>query len=114
MRERGRVADSELAVRINAAVELLARGIPVAEAAQILATRFDVSFRQGHRYADQAARSGLVAVPEPSVVFTVKLPASLAVRVRERARNNGVTISSLVSRALTDALDRSHRRRPGR
>jgi len=50
-------------------------------------------------------------VPEDSVVFTVKLPASLATRVRRHARDTGVTISALVTQALTAHLDT--RRRPG-
>ena len=41
--------------------------------------------------------AGPVEVPEASVVFTVKLPASLAARVRERARAAGCTISAVVA-----------------
>ena len=44
------------------------------------------------------------------VVFTVKLPASLADRVRERARQTGVTISALVAQALTEFLGRRRAR----
>jgi predicted HicB family RNase H-like nuclease len=108
----GRVPVAEHAERVNAAAELLAAGVPVAEAARGLAARFGVSPRQARRYAEQAARSGRVPVPEASVVFTVKLPASLADRVRERARDSGVTISALVARALTEFLSRGRRKRP--
>ena len=52
---------------------------------------------------------GRSAVPEASVVFTVKLPASLAARVREHARESGSTISAVVARALTEFLARGHR-----
>jgi hypothetical protein len=43
-------------------------------------------------------------VPEGSVAFTVKLPASVAVRAR--AQTAGVTISALVKQALTEFLAR--------
>jgi predicted transcriptional regulator len=43
-------------------------------------------------------------------VFTVKLPASLAKRLRALARATGVSLSSLVTRGLEDWL---HRVRPG-
>jgi predicted transcriptional regulator len=43
-------------------------------------------------------------------VFTVKLPATLARRVRSAARAGGQTISSLVAQALTEFLDRQHPR----
>jgi hypothetical protein len=60
--------------------------MPAVEAARVLAARFAVSVRQARRYADQARASGRAEVPEASVVFTVKLPAALAGRVRARAR----------------------------
>ena len=60
-----------------------------AEAARVLAGRFGVSARQARRYADQARASGRAEVPEASVVFTVKLPAVLAGRVRAHARESG-------------------------
>jgi hypothetical protein len=52
-----------------------------------------------------------VAVPEVSVVFTVKVPASLAARVRERAALAGVTISALVADALSEFLSGGRGRR---
>ena len=42
-------------------------------------------------------------------MFTVRLPAALAVRVRERARESGSTISALVAQALTEFLARGQR-----
>ena len=75
--------------RVNAAAELLESGVPVAEAAPILAERFGCSTRQARRYADRAAEGGRAIVPEETTVFTVKLPAALAVRVREQAGSRG-------------------------
>ena len=94
----------EQAERINAAAGLLESGVPVAEAVPVLAARFGVSARQARRYADRAAAEGRVPVPEASVVFTVKLPAALAARVRGYARDSGTTISAVVTRALTEFL----------
>ncbi|CAI7980719.1 hypothetical protein FRAHR75_890030 [Frankia sp. Hr75.2] len=45
-----------------------------------------------------------MVVPESTVVFTVKLSAVLAERIREEARGRGTTISSLVAGALSDCL----------
>ena len=73
--------------------------MPAAEAARVLAARFGVSARQARRYADQARASGRAEVPETSVVFTVKLPAALAGRVR-RTRGRAGPRSPPWSRAL--------------
>jgi hypothetical protein len=109
-----RVRAAEQAERVNAAADLLEAGVPAAEAARVLAGRFGVSARQARRYADQAGASGRAEVPEPSVVFTVKLPAALAVRVRAHARESGTTISAVVTRALTEFLARGRRNSPRR
>jgi hypothetical protein len=103
----GRVDDVEHAERVNVAAGLLASGMAATQAAHIVAQRFAVSVRQGRRYAEAAA-GGPVQVPETSVVFTVKLPASLAARVREYAHEQGITISAVVTRALIEFLQRAH------
>jgi hypothetical protein len=110
----GRVDGVEHARRVNAAAEFAAAGAEPVEAAVALAGRFGVSVRQARRYVDQAAVGGPVAVPEPSVVFTVKLPAGLAARVRAHARESDITISALVARALLEFLSRGRRERPRR
>ncbi|MFD9667575.1 hypothetical protein ACFWAY_39250 [Rhodococcus sp. NPDC059968] len=107
---RGRADGAVYARRVNAAAELLESGVPVAEAAPILAERFGCSVRQARRYAERAAEGGRAAVPEEATVFTVKLPAALVVRVRERARESESTISALVAQALTEFLARGHRK----
>ena len=104
----------EQAERVNAAADLLESGAPAAEAARVLAARFGVSARQARRYADQARASGRAEVPEASVVFTVKLPAALAGRVRAHARESGTSISAVVARALTEFLARGRRNSPRR
>ena len=109
-----RAGAGQHADRINAAAELAEAGVSAAEAAQVLAGRFGCSVRQARRYVDQAAASGRVPVPEPGVVFTVKLPGRLAAAVREHARGSGRTISAVVAQALEEFLARARRERPGR
>ena len=75
----------------------------------MLAGRLGCSVRQARRYADQAAAGGRMPVPEPGVVFTVKLPGRLAAAVREHARASGRTISAVVAQALEEFLDRGRR-----
>jgi hypothetical protein len=108
----GRVGGVEYAERINAAAGLAAAGVSVAEAARVLAGRFGCSQRQARRYLAVASRSGAVVVPEPGTVFTVKVPASLARRVREHARASGRSISAVVAQALEEFLARGRRNRP--
>jgi len=48
------------------------------------------------------------------VVFTVKLPAGLAGRVRAHARQAGLSISAVVTQALEDFLAGGHRNHPRR
>ena len=90
--------------RVKAAAGLLASGAADGDAAIVLAQRFGISLRQARRYVEQAAATGPTAVPETTTVFTVKLPATLVARVRERARETGTTISALVAQALTEFL----------
>ena len=109
-----RAGSTEYAARVNAAADLLAAGVAEAEAARVLAGRFGCSARQARRYVGQAAAGGRAAVPEPGVVFTVKLPGRLAAAVREHARASGRTISAVVAQALEEFLARGHRNHPRR
>ena len=110
---RGRAGAGEYAQRVNAAAELLESGMPIAGAARLLAGRLGCSVRQARRYVERAASGGRAVVPEESTVFTVRLPAALVARVRERARESGSTISAVVAQALTEFLARG-RRKPRR
>ena len=111
---RDRAGGGEHAERINAAAGLAEAGVPPAEAARVLAARFGCSQRQARRYADQAAASGRVPVPEEASVFTVKVPARLADAVREHARASGRTISAVVAQALEEFLPGGGRNDPRR
>ena len=110
----GRAGGGEHAERVNAAAELAEGGVPAAEAARVLAGRFGCSLRQARRYVDRATASGRVAVPEATVVFTVKVPARLAAAVREHSRLSGRTISAVVTQALEEFLSRGRRNHPRR
>ena len=101
-------------MRVNAAADLVEAGVPVAEAARVLAGRFGCSVRQARRYAERAARSGRAEVPQDTVVFTVKLPVRLAAAVREHARVSGRTISAVVTQALEEFLAGGRRNHPRR
>jgi hypothetical protein len=92
------------AERVNAAADLLDAGVPAADAARELASRFGCSPRQAHRYVQRAGRSGHVAVPAPAAVFTVKLPVPLIARVRAHAAASGRTLSAVVAQALEELL----------
>jgi len=64
-----------------------------------------ISKIQAYRYVQQAkANKGPIAIPENSVVFTVKLPPSLIERVRNFASFKGISISRVVRVALEDFL----------
>src|SRR5262249_43613124 len=107
-RRRARVA--QYAERVNRALGLLRR-FPPAIALRTLARRYRVSPPQARRHVAAAPDhpAGL-PVPETTVVFTAKLPGSLARRLRALARTTGESLSSLVTRGLEDWLRRV---RPG-
>ena len=109
-----RAGAAESASHVNAAAALLDAGVPVAEAARVLAGQLGCSQRQARRYLARAAESGRVEVPDDGTVFTVRLPLRLAAAVREHARASGRTISSVVAQAVEEFLGRVHGDRPSR
>jgi hypothetical protein len=106
----GRRARSDQVVkRVNTAVDLLDGGMSTIEATVALARRHRLSERQARRYVERARDDGAMEVATPKIVFTVKLPATLARRVRRTARMTGQSISGLVAQALAEFLDRLDR-----
>ena len=95
---------SERAARVAAAVELCREHTP-AEAARLLARRFGISSVQARRYV-RAAREPhtSLARAERMAPLHVRIPASLLVRIRARARQAGVSLGVLVAQALTRFL----------
>ena len=105
----GRRARAEqVAKRVNTASDLLDEGMDVIDATRDLARRYLLSERQARRYVERARDEGAMEVPGRKIVFTVKLPAALARRVRKVARATGQSISALVSQAISEFLERHH------
>ena len=109
MTQGRRARADQVAKRTNTAAELLAGGMTVIDATVALARRHRLSERQARRYVERARDGGVMEVVPPKIVFTVKLPAALARRVRRAARATGQSISDLVSEALAEFLDRQDR-----
>jgi hypothetical protein len=109
-----RAGSSEYAERVNAAAELVDAGMSTVDVARVLADRFAVSQRHARRYVDHANSGDRVLAAEATTVFTVRLPTSVAAKVRARARESGGTISALVAQALTEFLARGQGKRPRR
>jgi predicted DNA-binding transcriptional regulator YafY len=99
----GQVGGGQFATRINTALDLLTVGTPTAQAIEQWARQFGVSTRQARRYIDHARVTGPMVIPEPAVVFTVRLPTSLTAE-----HETNTTISALVTEALTSYLPADH------
>jgi DNA-binding transcriptional regulator LsrR (DeoR family) len=107
MKERRRARADEHAIRLNAAAELLAVGLTIVSAARELARRSGLSERQARRYVERARAVGPVEIPEPTSVFTVRLPGSLVARLRDYAHGSGRTLGSIVAQAIEEFLARA-------
>ena len=100
-----RSQNSELARRINQAYVLLQKEKPLPQIVERLMEMYGVSQIQAYRYVQQAKENnGKLAVPEASVVFTVKQPPSLINRVKKFAKYKGISISKVVRAALEEFL----------
>ena len=109
-----RSQNSELAKRINQAYVLLNRDKPQSQVVEHLMAEFGVSQIQAYRYVQQAkANNGKIAIPEDSVVFTVKLPPSLIDRVKKFASFKGMAISKVVRTALEGFLAKNDHGKKG-
>ena len=97
---------------LNTAYRLLGQRIETAEAARQLADQFALSLRQAYRYLEQAAAlNAPVAVVEPTVAITFKLPVSMVRALRVFARRSGLTLGQIVTQALAAFLGALPRRR---
>src|SRR3990170_4841397 len=96
-----RSTKADKARQLNAAHRLLGRRVALPEAAQTLSRQFGLSARQAYRYLEAAAQlEAPVEVTEASVPITLKLPPSTVRLLRRYARNSGLTIGTIVTRAL--------------
>jgi hypothetical protein len=109
-----RSQNSELARRINQAYVLLNEGKLQPEVVKILMKKYGVSQIQAYRYVRLAKElSKKMLIPESSVVFTVKLPASLIKRARDLAGIHGQTISNVTRLALEEFLAKQENGKKG-
>ena len=92
------------AERLRAARRLLADQIGMAEAAMALSRTFGLSRRQAYRYLELARAGTPAPVVENSVTITLKMPESLARRVRVHATKRGITTSEVVRQAIAAFL----------
>jgi hypothetical protein len=99
------------AQRLNRARMLLQCGCSLPQAVQQLSQACSLSSRQAYRYIAQAQQlKGPIPVDAPKIAFTVKLPALLVLKLRRHAARTRLTMSDIVSRAVTVALDRGRGR----
>ena len=100
-----RSTDAQKAERLNAAHSLLARGTGMAEAVVLLSRQFGLSRRQASFDTCRARAIGhAVPVIAPSVPITLKIPANVVRDVRTYSTVGGLTISEIVTRAITAFL----------
>src|SRR5271156_2777586 len=100
-----RSTDAQRSERLNAAHSLLAGGMGMSEAVVSLSRRFGLSRRQAYRYLQEAQAIGhAVPVVAPSVPITLKMPANVVRDVRAYSLISGLTISEIVTRAITAFL----------
>jgi hypothetical protein len=96
-----RSTKADKARQLNAAHRLLERNVALPEAAQTLSRKFGLSPRQAYRYLEEAAQlEAPVEVAEVTVPITLKLPPSTIRLLRMHARSSGLTIGTIVTRAL--------------
>ena len=106
---------AQYAERVNAAADLAEAGVPVAEAARVLAGRFGCSVRQARRYAEQAAQSGRAEVPAGhGGVHGQAAGAGWPGGCARMPARPGLTISAVVAQALEEFLERGRRNHPRR
>ncbi|HTT23749.1 MAG TPA: ribbon-helix-helix domain-containing protein [Candidatus Sulfotelmatobacter sp.] len=78
---------------------------------QRLAEACSISTRQAYRYLKQAQVLGHpLPVSPPKIAFTVKLPTTQVRQLRIYAERTRLTLSEIVSRALSAMLERARRR----
>jgi len=105
-----RSTKADKARQLNAAYATLVGDVPLSEAMQRLSREFDLSERQAYRYLEEATHLDRpVEVSKATVPITLKLPAGTARLLRAYARNSGLTIGVIVTRALAAFLSTQRR-----
>ena len=100
-----RSSAAQFSQRVNQAFQFLEQNCPPSEIVTRFATQLGISPRQAARYLQAARRQTQPqAIPEPKVVFTVKLPAGLAQKVRQAAQVQRRSLSDWVAQGLEAKL----------
>jgi hypothetical protein len=100
-----RSTQADKARQLNAAHQLLERNTELSEAAQSLSREFGLSLRQAYRYLQEAAQlEQPVPIAAVTVPITLKLPPSTVRVLRAYAKASGLTIGTVVTRALNAFL----------
>ena len=100
-----RSTKADKARQLNAARKLLEDNAELSEAARSLSRDFDLSPRQAYRYLEEAARlKQPVPITEVTVPITLKLPPTTVRLLRAYAKSSGLTIGTVVTRALATFL----------
>ena len=109
-----RSQNSELAKRINQAFILLQKRNPRPQIVERLMQKYGVSQIQAYRYIHLAKEiNEKMAIPESSVVFTVKLPPTLIRRIKKLSESKGLSISKVVHTALEEFLAKKDHAKEG-
>jgi len=97
-----RSTQTQKAQRLNAAYRLLERRMSMADAAALLSQEEAISLRHAYRYLQTAAQlEQPVAVAEPALPITFKIPGSAIQALRAYANAHDLTLSEVVTRAIT-------------
>lgn len=103
-----RSTQAQKAQRLNAAYRLLSEGTNAAEAAAMLAREHGISVRHAYRYLEEAARLRRpVEVAEPALPITFKISAAVIHALRAYAADTNLTLSEVVTRAVTEYVARA-------
>ena len=106
-----RASAFQRAQRLNRSRTLLQECSSLSQAVERLARACSISARQAYRYLKQAqGLSHPFPVSPPKIAFTVKLPTTQVHQLRLYAARTRLSLSEIVSRALTAMLDRGRRR----
>ena len=102
-----RISQVRKAERLNYARQILRHAEDMPGAVAQMARDCSISPRQAYRYLDEARHlTGPVPVGDEKIAFTVKLPRGLVTKVRAGAQAKRLSLSELVSRALSAWLAR--------
>jgi hypothetical protein len=105
-----RSTQAQKAKILNAAYRLLSRRMSTAEAAGVLSRDGAMSLRHAYRYLREAEQlEAPVTVAEPTLPITFKISGKVIRELRAYAAAQELTLSEVVTRALTDFVARPRR-----